>query len=153
MIVERGPTPDAALRTWVLQPNRSLGARGLIAFFVLMSTVSLAVALYSSGIGNAYAPAFAVAELTALAICLRLVWRRLSVSEWLKLDPDELRVWAQSGQASFHAGWVRVCLGMDKRLRLRAHGREVEIGRFLPEQEREALAASVGRALARLRTH
>lgn len=153
MIVEREPTQGVGSRTWLLQANRALGFRGLVAFFILMSSVSLTVALLSFRMGNAYAPAFAVAELIALAVCLRLVWRRLGVSELLQLDPRELRVRGASVQASFHAGWVRVCLGMDKRLRLRSHGREVEIGRFLPEQEREALAASVNQALARLRTH
>lgn len=153
MIVEQGLSPDPASRVWLLQANRAMGIRGLTAFFILMASASLTVALLSYRVGNAYAPLFAVAELAALAWCLRLVWRRLSACELLRLDPAELRLQAATGEHRFHAGWVRVCLGMDKRLRLRSHGREVEVGRFLPEQEREALAASVNQALARLRTH
>lgn len=151
MIVERDGVPSAAERTWELRPNRALSARQLCAFFAIMSGASAAVAGYSFSQGNVYAPAFALAELGALALCLRLVWRRLSAYERVRLNERELVVEAQGGRTSFHPFWVRLHRDGEGRLRLGSHGREIEVGALLPEHERDQLAESVREALSALR--
>ena len=88
MIVEHDRAAQAVGRAWELSPNRSLDLRGLLAFFAVMAAASLMVSGYSFSQGNAFAPAFALAELALLAVCLRLVWRRLARRERLALTGD-----------------------------------------------------------------
>lgn len=151
MFVKQAAARGAAEWIWDLRPNRSLTPRQVAAFFAIMAGTSAAVSGYSFSQGNVYAPLFALAELSALALCLRLVWRRLSVRERLRLDARALVVEAGGTQASFHPAWVRLRRDEVGHVRLASHGREIEIGAFLPTQERDELAASVRQALAELK--
>ena len=150
MIVKREMSPAAGW-IWDLRPNRSIGVRGLSVFFAVMCAVSAAVNGYSYTQGNVYAPLFGVAELSALALCLWLVRRKLSVDERIRLTAQVLRVEAPGTQANFHPGWVKLSRDGQGRVRLRSHGREIEIGAFLSERERDELAASVNDALTKLK--
>lgn len=153
MIVEHAMPANAAGRAWDLRPNRSISRRGLYGFFAVMAVTSLAVSGFSYTQGNAFAPAFALAELALLAACLRLVWRKLAAWERLELTEQALVVEAPDRRSRFHPYWVR--LRRDERglLRLGSHGREIAVGAFLPEDERERLAASVAGALAKLQRY
>lgn len=151
MIVMQAAAPGAAEWVWELRPNRSLGARGTAAFFAIMCGTSAAVSGYSYSQGNVYAPLFALAELAVLALCLRLVWRKSLMRERLRLNAQALVIEAGQRRASFHPGWVRLRRDEVGHVRLRSHGREIEVGAFLPEQERDELAVSVRQALAELK--
>ncbi|MBX3724974.1 MAG: DUF2244 domain-containing protein [Xanthomonadales bacterium] len=148
MIVERDMAAQSVVRSWDLSPNRSLDLRGLLTFFALVAAASLAVSSYSFSQGNAFAPAFALAELALLAVCLRLVWRRLARRERLALTGDGLLVEAGGRSERFHPYWVRVRRDGAGGVRLRSHGREIEVGAFLCPRERDQLAASLRAALA-----
>lgn len=151
MIVKQALAPEAAGWTWDLCPNRSFGVRELGAFFAIMSATSAAVSGYSFSQGNVYAPLFALVELSALALCLWLVWRKLSVREHMRLTTQALVIEAQGARSSFHPYWVRLRRDEQGRVRLGSHGREIEVGAFLAEWERDELAASVSGALAELK--
>lgn len=73
---------------------------------------------------------------------------------------DNSRVVVQRGrhhpteEQEFQRAWVRVILDpgggwYPNRLKLRSHGRELEIGEFLTEEERESLARQLGAAVGR----
>jgi uncharacterized membrane protein len=93
---------------------------------------------------------FAGAEVLALGAALLWVRREMRISEEIALSEGELRVWHLSRfgsrEAKFHPAWVRIELRdgpyrwYPRRLMIRSHGRELEIGAFLAEPERNALA-------------
>ena len=75
----------------------------------------------------------------------------------IEMGPDEVRVERRSptGYAnwSFQAAWAKIRLVQPghrwypKRLLIGAHGREVEVGEFLTEEERETAAKTLKQAL------
>lgn len=156
MIVQRSdPVPPFACE-FLLRPNRSLSARGLVVFFTGLATVGIAVAVASAGQGNRFAPAFAVMELLLVGLCLRLAWRRLDRQERIALSGEGVVVERGPGAARFDPYWVRVERRPgerpgDERLVLTSHGRAVEIGAFLGLDERGALERDLRQALAALK--
>ena len=156
MIVQRSVPVSPFACEFLLRPNRSLSARGLAVFFTGLATVGIAVAVASAGQGNLFAPAFAVPELLFVGWCLRLAWRRLDRQERIVLAGDGVVVEREPGAARFDPYWVRVerRAGLRPeaaRLVLTSHGRDVEIGAFLGEDERDALERDLRQALAALR--
>lgn len=143
----------------VVLPHRSLSRAGLWWFLAVQSAAAGGFALLAAVAGNVFAPAFAVAELGVLAWCLNRV-RRVSATqgEVITLRPDRLeiaRIAGATAPARFHPYWARLSLqpgdwrGARDRLLVRSHGREVEIGAFLNDEERRDLFDRLSRLLAR----
>jgi uncharacterized membrane protein len=138
---------NAAVSVAVL-PHRSISRAGLIAFLVAQSVVAGAFAALAAWRGNVFAPGFAVLELAVLAGCLARVWCAAGRGQLITLTPSQLTVAATSGteMARFHPYWVRVRVipgrwpGWPSRLLLGSHGRDVEVGAFLNDDERRELA-------------
>jgi uncharacterized membrane protein len=153
MIVLR-PADDGqtAVTLW-LRPNRALSRRGmryLIGWLVLLVAMTAGLGAWQ---GNVFAPLFALVESAAMIWALGLAWRSGNRSERITLDDASLEVRSLPGRhrASFQSYWVRVRLapGHDRhRLLLRSHGRELEIGSFLAEEERAAVAGKLKLLLA-----
>lgn len=130
-----------------LRPNRSITAAGLKGFFAVMAATSLSVAGFSYAQGNVFAPVFAVLELALLAFCLRLVWRGLSRGERIVFGEGSVDVERdrEGLVARFNPYWVRVVSEAGptpterRRLLLTSHGRSIEVGAFLNEEERTRL--------------
>ena len=150
--------PDAGFEFRV-RADCSATVGGLLGFFGLLALTAGAVAAWSWGQGNVFAPLFAVAELSALGACLVLVWRRLERVELIAVRRDGVTV-AQPpvpGGVRLDVNWVRVQRWPGRgeadlaRLVLTSHGRAVEIGGFLAAPERGALERQLRQALARVR--
>lgn len=132
----------------VLLPHRSLTRVGLVAFLVCQSLMAGSYALLAAWRGNVFAPAFAVLELALVCWCMTRVWKASSAGQIISLTPTQLDIAATSGKESqhFHPYWVKVRVepgawrGWPSRLLVGSHGRFVEIGAFLNEDERRALA-------------
>lgn len=132
-----------------IRPNRSMTAAGLKGFFAVMAATSLTVAGMSYAQGNVFAPIFAVVELSVLAICLRLVWRSLDRGERIVVGEESVDVERdrEGLVARFNPFWVRVVSEAGatptdrRRLLLTSHGRSVEVGAFLAEEDRARLEA------------
>lgn len=132
---------------WVL-PHRSLSRVGLIAFLVAQGFAAGLMAGLAAWRGNVLAPVFAVLELGVVTWCLRRVWFASGLGQLITLTPSQLAITSARGAETvqFHPYWVRVHLrdglerGWPSRLVLRSHGREVEIGAFLNDEERRQLA-------------
>ena len=132
----------------VLLPHRSLTRAGLVAFLVGQSLVAGGYALLAAWRGNVFAPVFAVLELALLSGCLVQVWKASGKGQIITLTPTQLDVAPTSGAegVQFHPYWTHVRLergswrGWPSRLLVGSHGREVEVGAFLNEDERQALA-------------
>jgi len=156
-MIEQRSTPVAPFACeFLLRPNRSLSARGLGVAFAVLATTGIAVAGASAGQGNWFAPVFAVPELLIVGVCLRLAWRRLDRQERIVLAGEGVVVEREPAPARFDPYWVRVERRAgdwpgEARLVLTSHGRAVEIGAFLGEDERGALERDLRRALAALK--
>jgi uncharacterized membrane protein len=146
VIDELPPSVSGSEAQLLLRPRRILTQRQFVVLFVLIAVPVLVVSGYSFAMGNAFAPAFAVLDLAIVAVALRWVWRSGDRYERIVVDGQRLEVRRSPGDVavfSAHPYWVRlrragsrsgpgpVCLG--------SQGREVEIGSFLPPDERDEL--------------
>jgi uncharacterized membrane protein len=140
MIVLRPAVAGLPRLLW-LRPNRSLSRRGLHRLSWSLAGLALTVAWVCAWQGNVFAPVFALAESLAVASLLGVAWRGTGHGERILLDGDSLEVRRLPGRqcTSFQPYWVRVRLlpGHGKqRLVLTSHGRELEIGAFLGDEEK-----------------
>jgi len=128
-----------------LKPNRALSRRSLRRLIIVLVALVLTTAGLGAWRGNVFAPWFALIESAAVAIALSVAWRGGDRSERITLDDASLEVRILPGRrrVCFQSGWVRVSLepGQGRqRLLLSSHGRKLEIGAFLAEQERVGLS-------------
>ncbi len=133
----------------LVSPHRSLSRSGLIGYLVAQSVATLGFAGLAAWRGVVLAPLFAVLELGVVGYCMARVWRALAVGQIVTLTSSQLEIATTSALAPvarFHPYWVRVRLepgrwrGWPSRLLLGSHGREVEVGAFLNDAERNELA-------------
>lgn len=157
-MIEQTPafTPGDAV-SMVILPHRSLSRAGLWLFMAAQSVATAGFALLAALGGNVFAPAFAIVELVLVGYCLNRVWRASETGEIVVLSPTRLEIARMDGRrppARFHPYWARVSLqpgawrGAPSRLLVRSHGRELEIGAFLNDEERSDLAKRLVRLLA-----
>jgi len=153
--------PGAASFEIQLKPHRSLGPRG---FWLLMAVISL-ICFTAGAVFMALGawPVFGFLGLDVLAIyvAFRLNYRRARLTETVRLLPDELEVRRVHPNGRVEAwslapNWLSVEVerfhGSNRgAIRLRSHGRELRIGRFLSPDERQDLAAALREALRRWR--
>lgn len=143
-------------RTFVVMPNRSMSWRELIGAYAGIAVVALAVAAYFYFQGLTLVLPFSGLELLFLAGVLYLTawksdWREVITIRDGVVSVETGRRGPES-QFEFQREWVKLILARTgswypRRLLLRSHGRQVEIGRFLNEQEREGLAEMLAEAL------
>ncbi len=155
------PSQDAAQHLH-LTPHISLQPKGFVTFIGV--TVALMALPLIAVLGS---PAL-YGLLPFLALAVWGVWAALrrnaadrTITEDLRLTPDRMdltrtgpRGKVQNWQANPY--WVQVCLHpkggpVPQYLTLQGGPREVELGAFLSEPERVALADELQRSLARLR--
>jgi len=145
MIVLRPATAGLPRVTMWLKPNRALSRRGLRRLIVILVVLVLTTAGLGAWQGNVFAPLFALVESVAVAIAFSVAWRAGDRSESITIDTESLEVRFLPGRRRmrFQTYWVRVLLepgDRHRRLLLSSHGRELEIGAFLAEQERVELS-------------
>jgi uncharacterized membrane protein len=122
-------------------------------FFAAVVGMSVLVSGYSWFQGNVFAPLFALAEVSLLALAFGVVWRRAERAEVISINPERVRVnrVPELVEALSEAPqWVRL-EAEDGRLFLVSRGRRVDVGRFLGEIEREQLAKDLEHGLRRAR--
>ena len=139
-------TPLARIR---VNPNCSLSPRGALVFFGVTAAGSLAVAGYFAWQGFWPVLPFAGLELFMLGVALGLSMRRGGHVEEITVHADLITVLREgrSGRQSvdFPRHWARVelrrspRLGHPSRLLISSHGRGLEVGGSLTEDERRRL--------------
>ena len=143
---------DAATgeKTIVLRPNGSLNRRQGFALLAFCALLMGAIGGVFALLGAWLVLPFSGLEWLLLAYCLHLSRRHSAEREVITITDALVRI--EKGRESlgqtykFQRAWVRLDLsepparGRPSRLSLRLHGKEVEIGRFLVESERQALA-------------
>ena len=156
---------DADLLLVFLQPNCSLSWRQSLSFFLGIAGFALLIALAFTVLGYWLILPFAGAEVIALGVCLYLTAHAAGKRQVITVTSN--RVLVEKGRVrrapdgkggpeekvEFVRAWTRVRLrGSSRfwhpsRLVLNASGQEVEIGEFLTEEEKQALAEDLGAAI------
>lgn len=150
---------DETLFDAVLTPHRSLGPRGF--FFLMAGVVAIS---FSAGLFFFLVGAWPVVGFLGLDVLLiygafKLNYRAARMYETLRLTRDELAVERVSRRGErqswrFSPAWLKVEIDEEpdsnSPLTLRAHGKQLEIARFLSPEERIDLAHALRRALAPL---
>jgi len=136
---------EAGVTSLLIRPNRALNSGQLLFAFALVATASGLVAGFSWLQGNVFAPLFACLELSALALCLRLVWLAGERAEILAVGPLEVSLRGLPDlrdRFRAHPQWVRLQQS-EGRVLLVSRGHAVEVGACLGEDERASLAGRI----------
>ncbi|SBT03233.1 conserved hypothetical protein [Candidatus Accumulibacter aalborgensis] len=146
-------------RTWVARPNRSLSALGRRLVFVVTAAVSGTIAFVFSCIGAWPVAPFTGLELALLWWALRRTEACAHDVETITLESGHLTIETRRGarleRHVFQSYWARLQVikppgQASHRVLIRSHGKEVEVGSLLNEEQRMALAKDLKQDLAAL---
>ena len=135
--------------------NNSLSSSGRLLVFGFILTVSLGIAAAFSVIFGAWPILpFAGIEMGVLYLAFRYIDRHAGDYERITIRGDSVAVEVREGTGvrrfELSRYWARVvCEREGTRLALRSHGREIEVGRHLCEEQRLEMARDLVRELRR----
>lgn len=153
VIGKRGDTKVS----FVILPNQAMSWRALVWAYAGIASVTMAIAFYFHFLGFTLVLPFSGLEVLALGYALYVTAWRGGIREVVTFTPDEVTV--EKGRTSpeahyeFQRAWANIVLERSwngwypSHLFIRSRGRQVEIGRFLNEQERQGLAKELRNAL------
>jgi uncharacterized membrane protein len=147
--------PDAAHAaefSLVARRNNSLTSSGRVLVFVLIFVVSVGIAIAFAILGAWLILPFAGLEMLVLYLAFRYVDRHAADYERIAIDGDRVKVeFFDVGRAQLHElnrCWAQVVVSPDgSRLALRSHGRDLEFGRFMNDEQRLSAARELRRQL------
>ena len=136
----------------VARRNNSLSSTGRLVAFALIFIVSIGIAAAFAILGAWLILPFAGLEMMVLFFAFRYMERHAADYELIEIDGDTVKIeWASAGSRhsrAFNRHWARVVAEEDgSRLALRSHGRELEIGRYMNDEQRLDLARALRRRL------
>lgn len=144
---------------WVIRPNQSLSWRAAVQVYTAISLCCAGIALAFALHGLWTVLPFAGFEIVVLGLAFYLTLSRSQVREVVSLTVDAVSV--EKGRHvpqqrwECPRAWARVTLERPRiawypsRLSIAFQGQQVEIGRFLNEEERCALALELQQAIRR----
>jgi uncharacterized membrane protein len=143
-----------------LSPNCSLTPRGAALFFGTICLVSFSIALAMALKGLWPIFPFAGLEMLVLGWALHASLQRRHYSQTITVSEDRVAVETRQRQCReqvvFPRHWAQVRLRRadthlhPSRLTIESHGRSYEVGSFLTEEERRALAGRLMRSVGRI---
>jgi uncharacterized membrane protein len=136
----------------VIRRNNSLSSTGRLVAFALIFIVSIGIAAAFATFGAWLILPFAGLEMLVLFFAFRYMERHAADYELIEIDGDAVKVeWSSGGavlKGAFNRHWAQVVSNEDgSRLALRSHGRELEIGRYMNDEQRLDLARALKRRL------
>lgn len=144
-------------RRFVIRPNGAMNAKASIAFFTSLAFLSFAIAGVFFVLGMWPILPFAGLEMAFLASVLYLCHRRGKRREVVTISGDTVVISRGSTRPErvcfFRRAWAQVCIesspfrGHPQRLLIGSHGRRVEVGSYLSEPEKTALADRLREAI------
>ncbi len=144
-------------RRFLIRPNCSLRWRDVVRFYLGIVTISFGIAIAFAIQGAWLVLPFAGAEMLVLGVALYLVSRRGSCWQVISIDRDHIVITEHGShhqrQETFQRAWARVELrpppiqGHPSRLTIGSHGRRVEIGACLNEDDKKYLAHELSLAV------
>lgn len=156
-MIERELDPGEATGRFILRPQCSATWRENLLLVGAVALAAVPIAATWAVLGFWPILPLCGLELALLTLALRAVHRSLLAREVVIVDRDAIVVEAgrERPERRFRLGraWAQVLLLPARRdhsrLVLRSHGRAVELGRFLTEEERGALARDLRAVVAR----
>lgn len=160
-MVECSEAANGGKWQFVLTPNRSLSWQGNLIFVTSITVIAMVIAIGFAVLGLWLVLPFAGMEVGLLFIGLYITALKGQCREELMIEEDRVvlsRAKAISCSrlevaADFQRAWVRVELkrsGHDwypNKLLLGSHGKRIEVGRFLSDEERANLALELAKIL------
>ena len=137
-------------------PNHAFSPSGCLVFFIISTTISLVIAVTFAAMGAWLVLPFAGLEVAVLGWVLCHVLHHRDDYERIAVSGDKLSVetclYKKIRYVEFNRYWARLfvrCRSTGDRCRLwvRSHGREVELGRFMNDDERLTLARRLRESL------
>ncbi len=142
----------------VIRPNCSLTWQQTVQVFGGVAVVALTIGAFFVLMGAWLVLPFAGLEVIALGVGLYVCARRGTEREVISILSDRIAVERGRYRPQFRCelgrAWATVQLvrsrrrGYPSRLTIRSHGREVQVGACLVEEEREELADTLRRTLS-----
>ena len=149
-------TSDASLFRAILHPHRSLGPKGFLILMIGIGAVSFVTGLVFLLLGAWPVMGFFGLDVLLVYIAFKLNYRAARAYELVELTPHALKLTqiSASGKSKsfeFNPYWVRVLFTErpdgGNNLKLVSHGRELECGRLLNDDERRDFAEALSSAL------
>lgn len=140
---------------WLLKPNVSISPRQLLAVYLSLCAVSLAIGAMFAAHGAPYVLGFAGLELAIVGLALLAYARHTGDRETLTLIGGSLLVEQRYGsrieRTDFVADWLTVepAGGQNSLVELSGGGRRVRVGRYLRPELRGEFARELRGALRR----
>jgi uncharacterized membrane protein len=151
------PAKEASAFRAVLHAHRSLGPRGFVILMSAIAAVNFAVGVAFYMMGAWPVVGFCGLDILLIYVAFKLNYRSGKAYELVELTPATLKLTqvAPSGKArsfEFNPYWVRVLFSErpDGRTRLciASHGKELEFGHVLNDDERRDFAGVLENALS-----
>lgn len=153
------PDGDGDVRIRI-RPNRSLSPQAILPLFFAAAAVLVTIGIGFTLLGAWPVLPFAGLEIVMIGAVLRWMHRHHDDYELVIVAGDRVRVIRRSGQqereAEFNRHWARVSMTPSGSARhsmqvhVGSHGRYVEIGAAVREEDRRRLADEIKSALARV---
>ena len=154
------PASPYAPETILLAPNCSLGGRGAWYFFGSICGVSFGIGAFFAVHGFWPILPFAGLEMLVLGLTLRISMRRGRDTQIIRITDTEVGIELHDRHLQqrivFPRHWAQVKLRRAKSpwhpssLSIQSHGRTCELGGFLTEEARCALAGRLKRSIGRV---
>ena len=132
----------------VARRNNSLSSIGRLFVFAFIFAVSIGIASGFALLGAWVILPFAGLEMLVLWLAFRYIDRRAGDFERIAIAGDQVEIEVcEAGRRNryeLNRCWAQLVGGDGARLALRSHGREIEIGRYLDEDQRYALEREIG---------
>jgi len=158
LITVNQDTGSTAL-TIVVQPNQSITRGGTWGFYLSAVLVAGTTSLIFAASGLWLVLPYTGIELLALGGALFYCRRQGQIREVISITRDNIAIEGGRGRPEWHRDfnrvWARVELekprirGYPGRLTLRSHGKGIELGGFLTDEERGSLATTLVSAISR----
>ncbi|MCP4410290.1 MAG: DUF2244 domain-containing protein [Gammaproteobacteria bacterium] len=152
-MIAQQPRSNPAQTRFVIRPNRSLSWWGSLLVFFALVFISFGIAGVFALKGYWIVFPFAGLEMSVLGVALYLCAIRTIRCEVICVENNTVEVIVGRHQPErryrFDRHWVQVILsppkawGHPSRLLLRSHGRELEVGSCLNNEERQQLAKAL----------
>lgn len=152
-VVERVIDPSGRDCYWIIRPNQSLSWRRAVQVYLAIAAVVLAIGLVFAWHGYWPVLPFAGLEIVVLGAAFYLCLTRSQLREVVTISRDTVSVERGRKQPEQYwecpRAWARISMERSpiawypSRLSVAFQGRQVEIGRFLNEMERQTLAVEL----------
>jgi uncharacterized membrane protein len=153
---------DASVFRAILHPHRSLTPKGFLILMLAIGGVSFAMGLVFLMLGAWPVMGFFGLDVLLIYVAFKLNYRAARAYELVELTNEWLRLTqvSASGKSKsfeFNPYWVRLLFSErpdgGNHMVLALHGRELEFGRLLNDDERREFASALRHALDAVRRH